>query len=470
MMTNHTSSQGRSAAFFDLDRTLISGSSVYTFGLVAWRNGMMPTREIISDAARAITFRFGGANDDKADMVRDRVLQGIKGQTTETLSDLGDQIIGTLLEHVRNESQGFLTLHQEAGRDTYIVTASPVEIVARLAEELDMTGAIATVAETVDGVYTGRLAEPFCYGPGKAEGIAKLAVEKGYDLRLCYAYSDSASDLPMLELVGHPVAVNPDRRLEAIARGRGWPIDRRVQPHGQDGRPIVHCRSRCRRPGDRHVFPRPSPRSTRVAGVTRPDPSADREVRLSSVEGERPAQRFDGFGQYPLRRCRYQQHGDDEGIRHEPEGRVLRPHQAEQRGECGRRNEDRHYPARLLEDTDAGSDETGEDDQPQRGSQLEDPVTFVETSQQQRRLSRDVLDRSDSRQRDETDEVSRSVNEDEDGKRNPHRFLSVDPSRVGRWLLLCKGPKTQGTGSIRTIGPTGGLGPSDRDGIAGSTV
>ncbi len=224
MTTNDTPTRGRAAAFFDLDRTLISGSSVYTFGLVAWRNGMMPTREVISDAAKAITFRFGGASDDKADMVRDRVLQGITGQTIEALESLGDQIIGTLLEHVRNEAQGFLSLHQEAGRDTYIVTASPIEIVQRFADELGMTGAIATVAETVDGIYTGRLAEPFCYGPGKAEGIAKLAAAKGYDLRLSYAYSDSASDLPMLELVGHPVAVNPDRKLEAIARGRGWPI------------------------------------------------------------------------------------------------------------------------------------------------------------------------------------------------------------------------------------------------------
>jgi HAD superfamily hydrolase (TIGR01490 family) len=214
----------RSAAFFDLDRTMISGSSVYAFGLAAWRNGMMPTREVLSDAARALTFRFGGASDEKADMVRDRVLRGIQGQTTNTLSQLGDQIIGRLVEQVRNESQGFLALHQEAGRDTYIVTASPIEIVARFADELGMTGAIATVAETVDGVYTGRLAEPFCYGPGKAEAIGKLAQAEGYDLRLCYAYSDSASDLPMLELVGHPVAVNPDRRLEAIARGRGWPI------------------------------------------------------------------------------------------------------------------------------------------------------------------------------------------------------------------------------------------------------
>ena len=140
------------------------------------------------------------------------------------LENLGDEIIPRLLDNVRDEAQGFLDLHAEAGRDTYMVTASPIEIVARLAAELGMTGAIATVAEIEDGRYTGRLAEPFCYGPGKATAIARLAEQKGYDLERCYAYSDSASDLPMMEIVGHPVAVNPDRTLERTARERGWPV------------------------------------------------------------------------------------------------------------------------------------------------------------------------------------------------------------------------------------------------------
>ncbi len=214
----------RAAAFFDLDRTLISGSSVYAFGYVAWRRGMMPTRELLNDAGKAVAFRFSGASDDKANAVRDRILGAIAGQEVEDLLALGEDIIPRLLDDVRNESQGFINLHNEAGRDTYMVTASPIEIVRDLANELEMTGAIATEAEIVGGTYTGRLAKPFCYGPGKAESIAKLASEKGYDLRLCYAYSDSISDLPMLEVVGHPVAVNPDRGLERVARSRGWPI------------------------------------------------------------------------------------------------------------------------------------------------------------------------------------------------------------------------------------------------------
>ena len=212
------------AAFFDLDRTLIAGSSAFVFGRAAWRADMMPTSELLGDARKAITFRFTGASDEKADAVRDRILMAIKGRRTEELMALADDVIPRLLDDVRKESQGFLELHTEAGRDTYMVTASPIEIVRSLATELGMTGAIATVAEIEDGVYTGELSEPFCYGPAKADAITRVAVREGYDLDLCYAYSDSVSDLPMLEVVGHPVAVNPDGGLEAVARTRGWPI------------------------------------------------------------------------------------------------------------------------------------------------------------------------------------------------------------------------------------------------------
>jgi HAD superfamily hydrolase (TIGR01490 family) len=212
------------AAFFDLDRTLISGSSVFAFGMAAWRHGMVTTGELISDGVNAILFRFGGSTDEKANAVRDRILEAIKGRSVSELEQLGDEVISQLLDAVRRESQALIDLHHEAGRETFIVSASPVEIVQAFSEAVGLTGGIGTVSEIVDGTYTGRLSEPFCYGKGKATAIAKLASERGYDLRLCYAYSDSISDLPMLELVGHPVAVNPDRSLESIAFQRGWPI------------------------------------------------------------------------------------------------------------------------------------------------------------------------------------------------------------------------------------------------------
>jgi phosphoserine phosphatase len=115
-------------------------------------------------------------------------------------------------------------MHEHAGRDTWIVSASPYPIVAPLAERLGMTGAIATRGKSVDGHYTAELDGPFVYGEGKSEAILQLADDRGYDLKHSYAYSDSISDLPMLEVVGHPVAVNPDSDLADLAHERGWPV------------------------------------------------------------------------------------------------------------------------------------------------------------------------------------------------------------------------------------------------------
>jgi HAD superfamily hydrolase (TIGR01490 family) len=212
------------AAFFDLDRTIIGGSSMFTFGWVAYRNGFVPTGQLIKDAASAVTFQMAGASDDKTEAVKQRILEAIEGAPVTALTDLGDEIIPKLLKDVRREARGLIDLHTDAGRDTYIVSASPVEIVSQFADEMEMTGGLGTVGEIEDGIYTGRLAEPFCYGEGKADAINKVAAEMGYDLSQSYAYTDSAGDLPMLEAVGHPVAVNPDRALETIAFHRGWPI------------------------------------------------------------------------------------------------------------------------------------------------------------------------------------------------------------------------------------------------------
>ena len=212
------------AAFFDLDRTIISGSSVFTFGYVAYTHGMLPRGELLRDLVSAVAFKFTGASDEKSEAVKNRILDSITGTRVEDLRHLGGEIIPRLLDGVRREARGLIDLHHDAGRDTYIVSASPIEIITDFAAAVGMTGALGTVAEVVDGTYTGELAEPFCYGEGKAIAIRKLAAEKEYDLALCYAYSDSGSDLPMLETVGHPVAVNPDSALETVAYHRGWPI------------------------------------------------------------------------------------------------------------------------------------------------------------------------------------------------------------------------------------------------------
>ncbi len=217
-------SAGPSAAFFDLDRTLISGSSLFVFGLAAWRAGLVRRRELAADALGAAMFRVRGADDDTTTGVRDRILGAVRGVEYDDLVALNAEIVPRLIARVRPEAQRLVDLHRHAGRATFIVSASPVELVEPLAQALGMTAGIGTRSAIVGGVYTGELAGPFCYGAGKVEAIAELARWEGFDLGQCYAYSDSASDLPMLRAVGHPVAVNPDSRLERIAHDQGWPV------------------------------------------------------------------------------------------------------------------------------------------------------------------------------------------------------------------------------------------------------
>lgn len=214
----------RGAAFFDLDRTLISGSSAVDFGMVAWRNDLIPTKVIARDAWGALAFRLAGASDEKSEATRDRILGAVAGLRQDDMLALNEEIVPRVLAKVRPESKGLVDMHHEAGRDCYIISASPAEVVEPLARALGMEGGIGTRSETLDGVYTGELDGPFCYGDGKRIIIEKIAASRGYDLRLSYCYSDSSSDLPMLELVGHPVAVNPDSPLEAVAHQRGWPV------------------------------------------------------------------------------------------------------------------------------------------------------------------------------------------------------------------------------------------------------
>ena len=213
------------AAFFDLDRTLIAGTSLLPVGVEAWREGLANNAEMAKWATAAIAFiLLGDKNDESSDEVRGDLLGQIAGASASAVDALGAAVLPHLKKKVRPEAHKLINMHQEAGRDTWIVSASPQKMVEPLAAALDMTGAIGTKGEVVDGHYTGKLDGPFVYGPGKAEALEKLASDRGYEFEFCYSYSDSVSDLPMMELVGHPVAVNPDSQLEAVARERGWPI------------------------------------------------------------------------------------------------------------------------------------------------------------------------------------------------------------------------------------------------------
>ena len=214
----------RSAAFFDLDRTLMSGSSAFHFAKIMYREGLLPLPRLVADGFGSLMFKVFGASDEQSEALRDRILASVAGTPAEVFRRLSPVVVEELLPRIRPEAQALLDMHAEAGRDVYIVSASPVEIVSALAREIGITGGLGTESEIIDGMYTGRLAAPFCYGEGKAEVIRKLVAERGYDLAQCYAYSDSGSDLPMMQLVGHPVAVNPDRSLMAVAHRCGWPV------------------------------------------------------------------------------------------------------------------------------------------------------------------------------------------------------------------------------------------------------
>jgi HAD superfamily hydrolase (TIGR01490 family) len=213
-----------SAAFFDLDRTLISGASAFPFAAEAWRQGLVHSPDMGRWALAAISFKLLGDRGDATDDVKGDFLTSIAGASVAALEAVGSAVLPRLVARVRPESRKLIKMHHEAGRDTWIVSASPHEIVEPLARSLGMTGAIGTRGRVLAGHYTGELDGPFVYGAGKVDAIEKLASDRGYDLERSYAYSDSISDLPMMEAVGHPVAVNPDSELDATAHERGWPV------------------------------------------------------------------------------------------------------------------------------------------------------------------------------------------------------------------------------------------------------
>lgn len=219
-MTNTQST----AAFFDLDRTLIAGSSAFVFARAARDAGYIRIQDFLPDVVRALKFQFLGSSDESSHGVRDRILSRVGGMNQSDLVGLNELVLPELLGLIRPEARALLDQHHAAGRETWIVSASPIELVEPLAIALGMTGGIGTKGEVDNGVYTGRLDGPFCYGEGKAEAITTLATQRNIDLNNSWSYSDSMSDLPMMEIVGNAVAVNPDAELAALSRSRGWPV------------------------------------------------------------------------------------------------------------------------------------------------------------------------------------------------------------------------------------------------------
>jgi len=212
------------AAFFDLDKTIISKSSSLALSRPMYRAGMVTRGQLVRGAYAQLVYALVGADERKMDRLKEGLLQLTKGWDRAEVERLvRDVIIDAIDPYVYQEALDLMALHRSEGRAVYIVSSSPEEVVRPLARHFGVAGVLATRARIVDGLYTGEL-EFYCAGEGKADAVRSLAERVGIDLEHSYAYSDSIADLPMLEAVGHPVAVNPDKELRKQAEEREWDI------------------------------------------------------------------------------------------------------------------------------------------------------------------------------------------------------------------------------------------------------
>jgi HAD superfamily hydrolase (TIGR01490 family) len=213
------------AAFFDLDRTLAPGSSLFPLALEMRRRRCMTSRQLAGLACDQLIFRIRGEGNRSVSRVRDASLGGIRGWPRDWLLEIGRGVVqASLLPRMYPQGAFLVQAHRWAGREVYLATSAPEDYAMLLAEALRMDGALGTRAEVERGRYTGRLLGPLNRAEHKAERIAAHVAHRGITLERSFAYSDSISDLSMLELVGYPVAVNPDRRLREHAARRGWRI------------------------------------------------------------------------------------------------------------------------------------------------------------------------------------------------------------------------------------------------------
>ena len=213
-------------AFFDVDNTLMRGASIYYFARGLAARKMFGPMDLARMAWGQAAYRMRGAeNADHIDAAREAALAFVAGHRVSDIVSLCEEIYDdTMAGRIWEGTRELAQRHLEAGQRVWLVTASPVELAGIIASRLGLTGALGTVAETRDGVYTGRLVGGLLHGEAKAAAVRALARREGLDLARCSAYSDSLNDLPMLTLVGHPNAVNPDLGLRAEARSRGWPV------------------------------------------------------------------------------------------------------------------------------------------------------------------------------------------------------------------------------------------------------
>ncbi len=214
----------RAAAFFDLDNTVMQGAAIFHFGRGLYKRKFFETRDLARFAWQQAYFRLAGLEDpEHMQDARDSALSIVKGHRVSELKSIGEEIYDEYMaERIWPGTRALAQAHLDAGQKVWLVTAAPVEIAQVIARRLGLTGALGTVAESIGGVYTGKLVGEPLHGPAKAEAVRALAAAEGLDLTRCAAYSDSHNDIPMLSLVGHPYAINPDSKLRKHARELEW--------------------------------------------------------------------------------------------------------------------------------------------------------------------------------------------------------------------------------------------------------
>ncbi|WP_345697710.1 HAD-IB family hydrolase [Kitasatospora terrestris] len=225
---DHTPTPGdpRAAAFFDCDNTILRGAAIFYLGVGLYRRRFVTRRDVARFVWQQACFRLRGSEDPAhiAD-AQDTALSLVAGKRTADLERICEEIFEPVLaEKIWPGTRALVQMHQDAGQRVWLVTAAPQEVARIIARRLGMTGALGTVAETADGEYTGRLVGGLLHGPAKAAAVQALARRERLDLARCAAFSDSANDIPMLGLVGHPYVINPDAALRRHARAMGWRV------------------------------------------------------------------------------------------------------------------------------------------------------------------------------------------------------------------------------------------------------
>jgi HAD superfamily hydrolase (TIGR01490 family) len=220
----------RTAAFFDLDKTVLATSSSLALARPLLAAGLLTRADLARSASAQLAYLLVAADHRRSERVREQLSRLVDGWEVTRLQEVVEKAITTFVEpHVYLEAIDLIARHHAEGTDVVIVSASSEDIVAPIARLVGADHVVASRMAVVDGRFTGEI-DYYAYGPAKAVALRELAQTRGYDLAGCWAYSDSVTDLPMLETVGHPVAVNPDRALYRLARQRGWQVSRFARP------------------------------------------------------------------------------------------------------------------------------------------------------------------------------------------------------------------------------------------------